>query len=1603
MDFFQNITNKIPGFGSDLTQTDDRIKDFAKSVYRKTQDTTREIMSDPNVAKATNARILDTGLAKGINRGGEIAGSALDVIKMGTEEVARTPASAALSVRAFLFKKVEEIAGVPASVVRKDVEDLQTFDPDTLEGAGGRIANGLFDAVFGDRPLQTWETRIAKGELNVIDAGRMLQSGNIDLPVGGEGYEEYLGGELKKNALPLSIIGTFGLGLADIPTGGKTKVVIKTIAETTDAKIIAGLLKNTGIVEDLANATATRFAKLTDEKAVELALNNLVEVQKTAIGVRDALKGFDSSFFKDTGEQVFEGFSDVTTRVLKRLEGKSTISKGELESIVNNIKGNEGLTLAEEKILRKAISEVGPVGGKRIPVQSLADVIKSELLPLKSSEVLSPKYGDISIRGYDDVASYQEILHRSPIQTSAGDVHFAYDRVGSPTASRGIDNYFSHTRYQDLTDGSSRRFLEIQSDLFQKDRLPRTISSVTFRDGKKTVQNAEEALTKLSPYRNTWWKRTIREDLKMTAADGKTTALFPTGQTAMKIEGLGTEHSWSYGDRMFPLTVDTLKVGKQVNQSGRITDEWIITDVLGDGKFKAVSKDFYENMKGRWLDLEGDINWKSRLETSKETFDISGKIDTSNPIYRFYEGDIKKFLKQFGKTETITDAKGNTWVKLDVDPKLASQGVEAFGGVGAGLEQDQNGEFHINPVKAAIGVLAAGLGIKYGKVGVSKAAKVLKGIKPIENNALKAAAHVDANNAPFELPEETTWGYIAGQVQDQMRRLGEAQSAIKSTGKEIPEELDAYLQQELYVGRVSEKIQKFRDVIIQSPKGSKEPALLERMVNEGIDFERFGKYMQARHAKERNARVATLNPNMLDGGSGMTNAEADEILQALSKDKVRSTYYKYYKEFKEKVLDSRLKILEDSGLEKPDTIQRIKSAYRNYVPLKVVGKDTGGKGTGKGFSVAGKNIFRVKGSTDARVNPFVSALVDYERTLIKEGKNEVALTFKRLIEENPNDTLWTIEQLQYRPRFDKNGEIVSVDPRFKFADNVLEVREGGQISLIEIKDSALAKSMKKLGTEKAIPFLNNINSYLRMVVTAYNPEFMISNFARDIQTTLVNVGGEQGSKIAGKVTKDVAPAMHGVWDSKMGRTGYWADLYDEMKMEGGKVGWFDSKTVDEKSEELIGLIRQYQGDRKLNSLRNMVSGIGEYVSSANEAVESGVRLAVYKNMIDAGASKAQAASTAKNITVNFNKKGNLGAALNSLYLFSNAGIQGTARIFTALKHPKVRKIVAAGTAFSIALNEANNYINGPEYNKIPDYEKDKNWIFMFPNGNYIKVPLPYGYNMFKILGDATADTVSGRRTAGELMSRLIIGADSAFNPLGSGTISQLISPTVLDPFVQIGENKNFFGGPIKPDQSPYTQAVPESQLYFSSVSKVSLGVSEWLNRVTGGNTVKSGVIDWSPEYLDHLIDFVGGGAGQFISNVVESGVSLTQGELPDVKNIPFLRRTLGQNDPKYDRNLIYEIANKSEKSILTKNDIETLRSSLKNSLQNGLMDTKTASKVYGDIVKNQNRVSASDIFQDMLDSNTEERRRIYESLDPATRREIDKLIKEYSKRQEKLK
>jgi hypothetical protein len=207
-------------------------------------------------------------------------------------------------------------------------------------------------------------------------------------------------------------------------------------------------------------------------------------------------------------------------------------------------------------------------------------------------------------------------------------------------------------------------------------------------------------------------------------------------------------------------------------------------------------------------------------------------------------------------------------------------------------------------------------------------------------------------------------------------------------------------------------------------------------------------------------------------------------------------------------------------------------------------------------------------------------------------------------------------------------------------------------------------------------------------------------------------------------------------------------------------------------------------------------------------MENAVRLSAFKVALDKGLSEDKAASLAKNLTVNFNRKGASSPTLQSLYAFFNASVQGTKRLAETLKGPAGKKIIAGGFAIgaaqAIALAMA-----GYDDDEPPQFLKDKNLIIPTFGGDYLIIPMPMGFNIFPGIGRLTteyilgqAGMITGAKSLGDKALDVTSLVLDSFNPLGSGSLLQIVSPTAFDPLAAIQSNKDAFGRPLSNTRLP---------------------------------------------------------------------------------------------------------------------------------------------------------------------------------------------------------
>ncbi len=772
--------------------------------------------------------------------------------------------------------------------------------------------------------------------------------------------------------------------------------------------------------------------------------------------------------------------------------------------------------------------------------------------------------------------------------------------------------------------------------------------------------------------------------------------------------------------------------------------------------------------------------------------------------------------------------------------------------------------------------------------------------------------------------------------------------------------------------------------------------LLKEMNDNDVTLDQMDEFLVLRHAVERNARVRKINPSMPDAGSGkwnrveltdayvkrkmladygMTwNDAKGEWVGGNDRSKVMSALAGKI----DKMNSTTLAISQKGGLITEQERALLDGYFKYYTPLRGISQeediaaesDARTAGSGGSLSVVGKEVKRTMGRGTEAISPFATVVSERGTQAARAVKNtSFGKRLIDLIQQNPNDEVWELvspDDPRYRRAFDTSytyvgpdasrygerktdisGETdkknwvkkvrVIKDPIMNpTGQGLLGVKVDGVQYFVDFKNPDLQKAVLNLDaqtTNRIIERLNGITRFMSYVNTSLNPEFVMGNFPRDVETAVMNIFAEQsmvGGKavdakgIISKVLKRTLPSI-GVFyrgmrnPSKLSAED--ARDFNEFIKTGAKTDWFHSKDPEDQKKNIESMIQMAGGTFAGNAKQGFRATL-DFIDDYNSAVENGIRLSTFVAARDAMIEKGiprneaiqEAATLAKNLTVNFNRKGNSGQLLNGLYLFFNASVQGTVNTMRGLnvfskdssrfKQGMVGGIIGFG---ALATAIAQSILGEDEYEKIPEYIRDRNLIIpaaLWGGEGYRMIPLPYGYNVFHNLGENAYLVSNGNLSPEKAAVRSTNVFLGSFNPLGTsssetylGSVAKTAMPQVGKPVLEIVMNENYFGAPIYPPDSPFGGAQePLSRRSFRSTSQIWKTLSEGMSELTGGNESEPGFIEMPPTAFSYLTGFILGGAGSFAERTFfklpEAIIDPTRD--PELKDIPFVRRVYGE-------------------------------------------------------------------------------------------------------------
>jgi hypothetical protein len=556
--------------------------------------------------------------------------------------------------------------------------------------------------------------------------------------------------------------------------------------------------------------------------------------------------------------------------------------------------------------------------------------------------------------------------------------------------------------------------------------------------------------------------------------------------------------------------------------------------------------------------------------------------------------------------------------------------------------------------------------------------------------------------------------------------------------------------------------------------------------------------------------------------------------------------------------------------------------------------------------------------------------------------------------------------------------IITFDPKSKDAMAILNAFKN---------KAGSGEGVQKLNKLLAIPRM--FSRWVMATSTGYNPVFMVFNALRDVQAAIVNAGADQipgwtkadGAAIAGNwplamkrinqrlreefnqlhsndyTAPPVQPDSMGEWMDRMkaagGATGITHSIVDVESAETQMRRLFGQAVLDQakpvgspsdsltKMDEAVAKIGDAfynfgQGESKGKIMGALSKNLPARVARWNEAAELTTRTLVFKRATelymqaghDVETAEKLAANISKNISTNFNRRGDWTNVINQLFPFFNAAANGTARLAETMWEkgtyktdlngqvmldqktrltPYGKKVM--GVIGLIGFLQAALLLRaGFDDDDIPEEIKDRNFIIPIPgfgDKDYIKIPMPHGFNLLVNLGrnfgDAAYHIATGEHgKAAKNLYAATIGQLGALNPVGSaGNVVTDYLPAIADPFVSLAMNKDAFGRPIAKEDLNPANPTPGFTRAKEGASTTGRILAEGLNTLSGGNEDQKGFISPTPDQIDFVLGTIGGGVGREgmkAYGAVEAGVKMLLGKEREVmpsQKLPLIGRLYG--------------------------------------------------------------------------------------------------------------
>ena len=497
------------------------------------------------------------------------------------------------------------------------------------------------------------------------------------------------------------------------------------------------------------------------------------------------------------------------------------------------------------------------------------------------------------------------------------------------------------------------------------------------------------------------------------------------------------------------------------------------------------------------------------------------------------------------------------------------------------------------------------------------------------------------------------------------------------------------------------------------------------------------------------------------------------------------------------------------------------------------------------------------------------------------------------------------------------GDAVMLRAQLKY-ERIKKAYDDGRISEDKLKKAEKAYKRTEKFAEKLGPLMsvlrNSTNLYAG-ALTQYNPVFAGSNVSRDFgfAKNHLRIAHPELVKDFRAAARDKelwrAVWLHAFNDKLKDKTFYTENEYGRLLEEyfesGAQTGYSYLPELREIKRDLNKALKKGKVSEALERTIDAFSLLTEYSENYTRFCAF---VAARKNDWSATA----AASLAKNLTTNFDKRGEV--PLPMCYAFLRASVNALSTTWSIFrKAPKRFAYIALAHVAVGMINQLLNPNDPDDEIWASDYIRENNYVIW-----KFRIPVAHFFRAFHAIGVNMMMAMQGSKTIEKALygARMAIYREVLPGPFNVTTMSewsdennekeykalnliQGLAPSVISPITDVMINRNFMGSTINKEPYPGQENTKDIFLAKERTDEIYKRFTQEVYELAGGDmSIKNKMdddwladkFDWSASTVEHLKEGYALGVFEFVGSLLGILYNAVEGKEISTKDMPFVNK-----------------------------------------------------------------------------------------------------------------